>query len=82
MLPVPWFAPHIRVGRDYDGDNLAGVASMRRLEEAMIAAFPDHFAEPPPPSIDTSPTSTPIPFWKRLSVAMHPSISTELLPMV
>ena len=48
VLPVPWFAPHIRVGRDYDGNHLAGVASMRRLEEAMIAAFPDHFAEPPP----------------------------------
>ncbi len=49
MLPVPWFAPHIRVGRDYYAENLAGVDSLRRFEEAMIAAFPEHFAKPPPP---------------------------------
>lgn len=48
VLPVPWFAPHIRVGKNYFGDNLR-LASLARLEEAMITAFPDHFAEPPPP---------------------------------
>ena len=48
VLPVPWFAPHIRVGRDYSGDDMARVASKSRLERAMIAAFPDHFAKPPP----------------------------------
>ena len=55
VLPVPWFAPHIRVGRDYYADNLAGVASMIRFEEAMVAAFPDHFAKPPPPDIEPFP---------------------------
>ncbi|MCY4649762.1 MAG: HEPN domain-containing protein [bacterium] len=49
VLPVPWFAPHIRVGRDYYAENLAGVDSLRRFEESMIAAFPAHFAKPPPP---------------------------------
>ena len=48
VLPVPWFAPHIRVGRDYSGDHLAGVGSLHQFEQAMIAASPDHFAKPPP----------------------------------
>ena len=47
VLPVPRFSPHIRIGRDYSGDNMPG-DSLRRFEEAMIAAFPKHFAEPPP----------------------------------
>ena len=47
VLPVPWFSPHIRMGRDYFGDNMPG-DSLRQFEEAMIAAFPEHFAKPPP----------------------------------
>ena len=29
VLPVPWFAPHIRMGRDYFGDYMPG-RSLRR----------------------------------------------------
>lgn len=47
VLPVPWFAPHIRMGRDYFGDDMPG-ESLWRFEQAMLAAFPDHFAKPPP----------------------------------
>ena len=55
VVPVPWFAPHIRVGRDYYADNLAGVVSLHQFEEAMIAAFPDHFENPPPPQYGNYP---------------------------
>ena len=36
VLPVPWFAPHIRVGRDYYGDDMAGLKLSQPLGERTI----------------------------------------------
>jgi hypothetical protein len=44
VIPLPHFAPHVRVGRDYFGDTIRSAASYSELETAIEDLAPERFA--------------------------------------
>ena len=47
VLPVSWFDPHIRLGRDYSGHVPAGLQSKPELDQLLRETFQDRFKETP-----------------------------------
>ena len=46
VVPASRFRPYLRVGSDYEGQPLMGLASFTALELALLAHFPNRFDEP------------------------------------
>jgi hypothetical protein len=46
VLPTPFAHPYIQIGRDYFGDDVAGIPEFAAFEQALEARYPDRFSEP------------------------------------